>query len=126
MSKQFLDLPGLSVYHEHLMSLLEEYIVVFYDTTANWNAKRDFVGTRGCIYVYSDYQQDGDGNNIPGIKIGDGNAYLIDAPFIDSPYKQHIEDTVIHVTSEERNKWNNKVTCFLDVNDNEKLIFSKD
>ena len=124
-TKQFLDLPGLEVYHSELMNYLEQYIVIFYDTTANWNAKSTLVGKQGCIYVYSDYQQDGDGNDIPGIKIGDGNSYLIDAPFTDTLYKAHIEDTVKHITSAERTFWNNKVTCYLDPNNSETLVFSK-
>ena len=48
------------------------------DTTANWNAHRDFVPMRGEIIIYMDagHMDDGYGHqsNVPGIKIGDGNA----------------------------------------------------
>ena len=284
-TKQFLDLPGLQVYDENIKALIQQSITpIFYDTTANWNAKSSLVSTRGAIYVYSDYQTtsgegwtcdpdyyfdapfeadisiwwayegqlpitkdnnipcialgtnyvfssgegsggiifiskeidgteftihdveydreftfkyDGEpledseiptmnvkissgtysyqgetwyyctaggggstptdmtgveyiphlhedwtenipttvgrifdlvapesGQNIPGIKVGDGNAYLIDMPFTDCLYKQHIEDTVSHITAAERTAWNNKVRCYMDTLDEERLIFT--
>lgn len=124
-TKQYLDLPGLQVYHTNITELINQHTTpIFYDTTANWNAHPELVSVRGCIYVYSDYMTDGDDNNIPGIKIGDGNAYLIDMPFTDSIYKEHIEDTVSHITAAERTAWNNKVRCYMDTLDTEKLIFT--
>lgn len=98
---------------------------ILYDTTANWAAKPELIGVRGYLYVYSDYQQDGYGKDIPGIKVGDGNAYLIDLPFIDKLYAEHILDKVSHITEEEREAWNNKVTCYIDPENNKRLIFSK-
>jgi RNA binding exosome subunit len=91
------------------------------DTTANWNALRSFVPLRGEIIIYTDHGQmdDGYGNriNVPGIKIGDGNAYLIDLPFVgnDQRYailqelRAHTGDTAIHVTMSEKDFWNNKL-----------------
>ena len=61
------------------------------------------------IYVYTDHQTD-DGKNIPGIKIGDGLAYVVDLPFVDTIYMKHITDTDIHITAEERTKWNKAIT----------------
>ena len=91
------------------------------DTTANWNAHRDFVPLRGEVIIYTDHGQidDGYGNmiNVPGIKIGDGSAYLIDLPFVgdDVRYqilhelRQHSGNTDIHVTAAEKIFWNNKL-----------------
>lgn len=91
------------------------------DTTANWNAARSFIPMRGEIIVYTDHGQmdDGYGNtiNVPGIKVGDGSAYLVDLPFVgdESRYailqelRQHTNDWSIHVTAEDRERWNNKL-----------------
>ena len=54
---------------------------IHYDTTANWNAQPRLVALPGHIYVYTDYMVV-NGVTIPGIKIGDGTAYLIDLPFV--------------------------------------------
>lgn len=98
---------------------------VLYASTATWNSQPTLIGERGYIYIYSDWKQDGQGRNIAGFKIGDGNAYLIDAPFTDEATWEHIEDRVIHITQEEREKWNNKVTCYLSEVQDDTLIFSK-
>ena len=90
---------------------------VYYDTTENWNAKRTFIGERGSIYIYSDAESidDGEGGTtpVPGIKVADGNAYLIDQPFVDAALRNmlidHINDRIVHITQQEREFWNSKV-----------------
>ena len=94
-----------------------------YGTTEYWN-EHPIQTEQGYIYIYSDYKQL-DNEDIPGIKIGDGNAYLADLPFIDSIYAQHIVNTVIHISQSDRDFWDDKVTCFIDPNNNNKLIFTK-
>ena len=91
------------------------------DTTEHWNAVRTFIPLRGEIIIYTDHGQmdDGYGNtiNVPGIKIGDGQAYLIDLPFVGAEeryailqeLRQHTSDWSIHVSPEDREKWNNKL-----------------
>lgn len=70
------------------------------------------------IVVYTDYAQEtdpetGETYDIPGIKIGDGNAYLIDKPFVGDDTRdmlvEHINNQVIHITAEERQEWNDKL-----------------
>ena len=98
-------------------------------TTAEWNSNRQFVGQAGVFYIYSDYRQeeyiDHDGHKatryIPGLKIGDGNAYLIDSPFIN--------DQSYMITQQERNFWNNKISFpgnsnLYAVGDDQKLVFT--
>ena len=96
------------------------------DTTANWNAKSGFVPLRGEIIVYSDRGTRSDGNGgtvpVPGIKIGDGSAYLIDLPFLGGEDESnalavlaaHEADTGIHVTPAEKAFWNNKLNCYVE------------
>lgn len=106
---------------------------VYYDTTAAWNSMPSMVGEEGAIYIYSDHQEiiDELGNKyyIPGIRIGDGKAYLIDLPFLSDAlteaFYDHITNTSIHISAEERDFWNNKVSSYLDADDHENLVLSK-
>ena len=49
------------------------------DTTDGWMQRRKYVPFRGEIIVYSDRNVI-DGMDYPGIKIGDGMAYVVDLP----------------------------------------------
>lgn len=99
---------------------------ISYNTTAYWNEHSDYFPERSEIVVYSDRYTYVDDQNvthyIPGVKIGSGNAYVADLAFIDEELERqliaHIQDTVIHVTAQDRNFWNNK----LNVNDTQEVI----
>ena len=95
-------------------------------TTAEWNAQPQLIGVQGTVYVYSDHEHTPDGQPVPGFKVGDGTTYLIDAPFNDDLSMRHINDTDIHVTPEEKAFWNNKVTVYINAEDLENLVFSKE
>ena len=125
MSKNFLDLSGLTQYDGLLKQYIDENAEkVKYNTTAYWDAQITTPSEEGVIYIYSDYQTDSEGNDIPGIKVGDGNAYIPDLQFIDYKYSQHLADTVSHITAAERTAWNNKVRVIVDSQDSEKLVFT--
>ena len=86
------------------------------DTAANWATRIDYVPPEGEIIVYSDQFLDSGGQvPIPAIKIGDGMAYVVDLPFLSDETRDiladHIHNTVIHITQEERDAWNEKVSC---------------
>ena len=104
---------------------------IHYGTTAYWNSQSTLVGENNHIYVYTDYTtitSNGETKNVPNIKIGDGNAYLIDNPFITTSVEQlinlHINDTTQHITAEERTIWNDKIRCYLSENNNETIVFT--
>lgn len=97
------------------------YVSIYYDTKENWDSQISLVSEKKAIYIYTNYQQK-DGKDIPGLKVGDGGAYLIDLPFIDTQYFEHINNTEIHITQEERENWNNKVSCELN---EEQLILNR-
>lgn len=88
------------------------------NTSEHWNANPLYVPDIGEMVIYTD-RRTVNGINYPGIKIGDGNAYLVDLPFIgDDLYEQimgvlsnHINNSDIHVTTEEKEFWNNKLNC---------------
>lgn len=93
-----------------------------YGTTEYWNAQVGLVSKAGTLYIYSDYGQDTFGNDVAGIKIGDGMAYVVDLPFVDAVAHEHINDSDIHITAAERQAWNDKVRCYFAGAEN--LIFT--
>ena len=98
---------------------------VLFATTEEWNAQTLLIASEGVFYVYSDHGTDADGNDVPGVKIGDGTSYLIDMPFVGddiaATLAAHIADTIVHITADEREAWNGKLTADID---GENLIFS--
>lgn len=88
-------------------------------TTAEWESLGvSIVSESGVLYVYTDYKQDESGNNIPGFKMGDGNAYVADLPFSSAMFDAHMNNTDIHITAAEREKWNNKVSVLMNESTN--------
>lgn len=91
---------------------------IFYDTTANWKQKTSYIAPVGTIIVYTDRNVI-DGVKYAGVKLGDGLAYVVDLPFVGDDIaaqvvamlNEHVNDTGIHVTSEEKEFWNNKLNC---------------
>ena len=91
---------------------LQDEMRVKHKTEAEWNAQPMTVGAAGVIYVYDDHYILGS-KNVPAIKIGDGNAYLIDAPFItdylETVIVNHISDTNMHTSAQEKAYWSAKL-----------------
>ena len=98
----------------------------WYMSTEEWEEQSPMVSEPGALYIWRDWYQDEQGNDMPGVKVGDGNAYVADLPFKDEGYLNHILNTDIHVTPEEKEFWNNKVTCYISPNDPTNIIFTKD
>jgi hypothetical protein len=96
------------------------------NTTAAWDTEPTLIAEKDTVYVYTDHAIY-NGEYIPAIKIGDGTSYLIDMPFVDehtAEFYAHTGNTDIHITSAERDKWNNKVRCYVSPSDNENIIFT--
>ena len=91
------------------------------NTSANWAERTSYIPAKGEIIVYSD-RRIIDSLPYPGIKIGDGKAYVVDLPFVGDDSNNlildlitaHINDPELHVNSGERQKWNNKVSCSIE------------
>ena len=86
----------------------------------NWNRAIGMVPLDGEVIIYTDYKQiqkeiDGQLKNvyIPGVKIGDGQTYVQDLPFVDEELREmiinHINNQDIHVSVREKLFWNNKL-----------------
>lgn len=84
-------------------------------TTEEWNSNPTLVSKKNTLYIYSDYDNNGS-TDVPAAKIGDGSAYLIDLPFIESG----------GITYEQIQSWNNKVTAFINPENPSNLVLSKD
>ena len=102
---------------------------VYTDTTANWSLRTTYVPGDGDVIIYTDrsiIEKDGKTIKVPGIKIGDGNAYVVDLPFTDMELDQRLDDHIanmdIHVTPLEKMFWNNKLNFSLN---GENLIFNR-
>lgn len=92
-------------------------------TTQEWSQQPPEVSEPGALYIWTDYKKDSQNRNIPGLKIGDGNAYIADLPFIDEIYAEHIADETAHISQADRDIWDNNVTCFIGQDEPNKLIF---
>lgn len=102
--------------------------VIHVNTENFWNSQVGLISKAGHVYVYKDHSRNGN-QEIPAVKIGDGLAYLIDLPFVESNFTEltnHINNNQIHITQAERNFWNNKVRCDdgILIQDGETLIFT--
>lgn len=87
-------------------------------TTAQLNNDISYIPQKGEVRLYLDkttITQDGQTITIPGIKVGDGLAYGVDLPFLGDDILQqlldHIANTTLHITQQERIFWNNKINC---------------
>lgn len=104
--------------------MLNARIQIKHDTTANWDAAIGFIPLPGEIIVYDDYQvktweevEYGEvvtkHANIPGVKIGTGNAYVQDLQFVEGDLREkllnHINNADLHTSLAEKLFWNNKL-----------------
>lgn len=100
------------------------------NTTEEWNRHVDLIASLNTIYVYTDHKtmEDDEGNIVlvPGVKVGDGKAFLIDMPFIDAVMDAHINDMDIHVTPEQKRFWDNKNRGYVSISDPETLVLTVD
>lgn len=114
------------------MKKIKARISQLHGTTEYWNNKIGFIPKQGEIIIYDDYKSETDQDDniiyIPGIKIGTGNAYVQDLPFIGEEETKtlldHINNTAIHVGVNDRLNWDSK----LDVEGviGEELIFTNE
>ena len=129
-----------------MSSTVNARIQLKHDTTANWNKTTGFVPKAGEVIIYDDYEvksytvtEYGQTVEktalIPNIKIGTGNAYVQDLPFVDEKTREmlleHIRNQDIHVTLQEKQFWDNKVNiddAYAQINkrlEGETLVFNR-
>ena len=103
---------------------------VLYGSTLEWAQDKARIAQKGVIYVYSDYARTTDPGTgvevpVPGFKVGDGTSYLIDMPFaqgdINEEIRSHITNQKIHVSDEDRKRWDSSKIII--ETENENLMF---
>ena len=109
--------------------------IISENTTAGWEQNYLYVPKRGEIVIYIDHDQytDGEGNVVivPDMKVGDGQVPVVDLPFINEAFKNriiqalehHINDADVHVSEEDRMRWNAKLNY---ITNGETLIFTRE
>lgn len=119
------DLNDINIAIQQIQQDMQlKQVNVRFNTTSGWNSQPSYRTEENTIYIYTDYQVDEDGNYLAGIKVGDGGSLLIDKPFLDQLYLQHIYDRSCHITQEEREFWNNKVRCYYSEIEDGTIIFT--
>lgn len=122
--KKYLDPQGTAFLWSKIKNIKPENTLTYESRTVEeWNSDVDFVSQKDTLYIYSNYRviEDDEDNEIflPGLKIGDGKAFLIDLPFLntgtlDQQILDHINDNVIHVSLQDRQFWNRKLNYHLE------------
>lgn len=121
---KYLDPEGVAYLWRKIKNNLDNKMIYYSKKKSEWDLNRDFISQKNVLYIYSDYKtlkKDEEQILIPGLKIGDGTSYLIDLPFvnstrdneIDQMILNHINNNIIHISSEERDFWNNKLNLSL-------------
>lgn len=127
---KYLDRQGVAFLWSKITNINKNKLNFYSDTVEGWKSKIHYVAEKNTMYIYIDYKKDEDQDfYIPGIKLGDGKTYLIDLPFlnninsdIDKQILQHVKNKDIHITSQQRLFWNNKLNLTMD---NENLVFNR-
>lgn len=127
---KYLDRQGVAFLWSKITNIDKNKLNFYSDTVEGWKSKIHYVAEQNTMYIYIDYKKNEDQDfYIPGIKLGDGKTYLIDLPFlnninsdIDKQILQHVKNKDIHITSQQRLFWNNKLNLKMD---NENLVFNR-
>ena len=129
---KYLDSDGVAYLWGKIKHNLNDKMTYYSRTKSDWDSDRTLISEKDVLYIYSDYkviQNEDQDFYIPGIKLGDGKTYLIDLPFlnninsdIDKQILQHVKNKDIHITSQQRLFWNNKLNLTMD---NENLVFNR-
>lgn len=134
---KYLDPTGVALLWSKIKQITKNNLVYYSNTTKEWNKDISFISEKNVLYIYTDYKtitKDDKQFYIPGLKVGDGKAYLIDLPFLNSGGGEdveklqqelidHINNATIHITASEREFWNNKLNLQLQ---NENLILNRE
>lgn len=129
-ASKYLDVNGLSYFYSILSGNIDVRLPFVSKTTAEWSTEINTVSAKDTLYIYSDYRtitRNGKTVTVPGLKVGDGQAYIVDLPFVafdDETFLAHVNNGNIHTTAAEKEFWNNKVRCYTQVNVPETLIFT--
>ena len=127
---KYLDPDGVAYLWSKIKNISQHNFVYYSKTTDEWNRTPLLLSEKNALYIYTDHKKTLNEKQeevyVPGLKLGDGKAYLIDLPFLndsDSEYHflEHIHNKVIHVDTNDRTFWDNKLNVEIQ---NENLILT--
>ena len=85
---KYLDPAVVSYLWSKLKNIQKTNLTYQSKSTQQWNSTPFLMSEANVLYIYDDYKKiiDDYGNEvfIPGLKVGDGKAYLIDLPFLNN------------------------------------------
>ena len=129
---EYLDPQGVSYLWSKIKNITQHNIIFQSKTVEQWNIDKFLISKKDVLYIYTNYKtivQDEKELVIPGLKLGDGNSYLIDLPFLNNDrfervLLEHINNGTIHVSPEDRWFWNNKINVNAQIQE-ENLVFNR-
>lgn len=130
MAISYLDKNGLIRFYQIIAGRINQKLSVVSMTKQQMAAESLQQSEQGVLYVTTDYktvEKDGQTYNVPAFKLGDGNAYIVDLPYAtvdEQTFLNHVNNTTIHITQQEREFWNNKNRCEIDENNAECLVMT--
>lgn len=93
-------------------------------TTEYWTDRIGYIPPKDTIIIYTD-KDTVNGEAVPGIKIGSGNAFVQDLAFVgdelSADLMEHINNGDVHITALERVFWNHK----LDIDETEGEVYNE-
>lgn len=93
-NKQFLDEEGLRVLWELIKFRIDQkpFSAITHPTEI-WDAEgQDYVPGKGELIVYEDYAVDPEtGENIPGIKVGNGTSLPVNLKFVNKDFEEKLQ-----------------------------------
>ena len=100
---------------------VRSYAHIYSNTVEGWGQQPTLRSEKDAVYIYTDALDD-NGVDIPRLKIGDGMAYVVDLPFLNTLEIEHINNAAIHVSTEDRLNWDGKVRVY--EHGNETVVFT--
>lgn len=101
---------------------LNNYAQVIIKNEQDWASSSFVISHKGQIYVYIKQNQNNEEITSARVKIGDGETFILNLPFVDDFVKElldnHTQNTNVHTTLAEKVFWNNKIN----INDTSEVI----
>lgn len=107
------SINGIELLGDRALDAFGNIVTVETGTTDDLKDRSGETSGKNVLYVWSNYN----GENQPGISIGDGNAYIGDLPVISGMSEtliDHIKNAAIHVSKQDRTDWDSKISCDVD------------
>ena len=77
-----LDTDGVAYLWSKIKNINKNNLIYYSKTTEEWNSDITYLSQPNVLYIYTDYKtietEQGETIFLPGLKLGDGNGYLID------------------------------------------------